>query len=388
MRNMKTQDILLFDQQLSEEEISIQNSAREYCQSELMPRILEANRNETFDKNIYKEMGEMGFLGAPITGYGCAGVNYVSYGIIAREIERVDSSYRSLYSVQTSLAMYAIYQFGTEEQKEYYLPEMAKGNLIGCFGLTEPDAGSDPSSMKTNAKKTDNGYVLNGSKTWITNSPIADVLIIWAKDEQGVLRGFIVDRDSKGLTTPTLEGKFSLRASITGQIFLDDVFVSEDKLLPEVQSFRGPFSCLNMARYGIAWGSIGAAEFCWNASLEYTLDRVQFGKPLASKQLIQKKLADMQSEITLGLQSVLRVGRLIDEGKMKPEMISLVKRNNCQKGLDIARSARDIFGGNGIADEYHVIRHCMNLEAVNTYEGTSDIHALILGQTQTSISSF
>ncbi len=388
MRNMKTQDILLFDQQLSEEEISIQNSAREYCQSELMPRILEANRNETFDKNIYKEMGEMGFLGAPITGYGCAGVNYVSYGIIAREIERVDSSYRSLYSVQTSLAMYAIYQFGTEEQKEYYLPEMAKGNLIGCFGLTEPDAGSDPSSMKTNAKKTDNGYVLNGSKTWITNSPIADVLIIWAKDEQGVLRGFIVDRDSKGLTTPTLEGKFSLRASITGQIFLDDVFVSEDKLLPDVQSFRGPFSCLNMARYGIAWGSIGAAEFCWNASLEYTLDRVQFGKPLASKQLIQKKLADMQSEITLGLQSVLRVGRLIDEGKMKPEMISLVKRNNCQKGLDIARSARDIFGGNGIADEYHVIRHCMNLEAVNTYEGTSDIHALILGQTQTSISSF
>jgi glutaryl-CoA dehydrogenase len=388
MRNMKTQDILLFDQQLSEEELSIQNSARDYCQSELMPRILEANRNETFDKNIYKEMGEMGFLGAPITGYGCAGVNYVSYGIIAREIERVDSSYRSLYSVQTSLAMYAIYQFGSEDQKEHYLPEMAKGNLIGCFGLTEPDAGSDPSSMKTNAKKTDNGYILNGSKTWITNSPIADVLIIWAKDEQGVLRGFIVDRDSKGLTTPTLEGKFSLRASVTGQIFLDDVFVSEDKLLPEVQSFRGPFSCLNMARYGIAWGSIGAAEFCWNASLEYTLDRVQFGKPLASKQLIQKKLADMQSEITLGLQSVLRVGRLIDEGKMKPEMISLVKRNNCQKGLDIARSARDIFGGNGIADEYHVIRHCMNLEAVNTYEGTSDIHALILGQTQTSISSF
>ena len=385
---MKTQDILLFDEQLSEEEISIKNSARDYCQSELMPRILEANRNETFDKNIYKEMGEMGFLGAPISGYGCAGVNYVSYGIIAREIERVDSSYRSLYSVQTSLAMYAIYQFGTEEQKEYYLPEMAKGNLIGCFGLTEPDAGSDPSSMKTNAKKTDNGYVLNGSKTWITNSPIADVLIIWAKDEQGVLRGFIVDRGSKGLTTPTLEGKFSLRASVTGQIFLDDVFVSEDKLLPEVQSFRGPFSCLNMARYGIAWGSLGAAEFCWNASLEYTLDRVQFGKPLASKQLIQKKLADMQSEITLGLQSVLRVGRLIDEGKMKPEMISLVKRNNCQKGLDIARSARDIFGGNGIADEYHVIRHCMNLEAVNTYEGTSDIHALILGQTQTSISSF
>ena len=385
---MIIKDIFKLENQLSDEENIISKSAFEYCQKELMPRILEANRNETFDKNIYKEMGEMGFLGAPITGYGCAGVNYVSYGIIAREIERVDSSYRSLYSVQTSLAMYAIYQFGSEDQKEHYLPEMAKGNLIGCFGLTEPDAGSDPSSMKTNAKKTDNGYILNGSKTWITNSPIADVLIIWAKDEQGVLRGFIVDRDSKGLTTPTLEGKFSLRASVTGQIFLDEVFVSEDKLLPDVQSFRGPFSCLNMARYGIAWGSIGAAEFCWNASLEYTLDRVQFGKPLASKQLIQKKLADMQSEITLGLQSVLRVGRLIDEGKMKPEMISLVKRNNCQKGLDIARSARDIFGGNGIADEYHVIRHCMNLEAVNTYEGTSDIHALILGQTQTSISSF
>ncbi len=385
---MKIQDILLFDNQLSEEELSIQKSARDYCQSDLMPRILEANRNEIFDKNIYKEMGEMGFLGAPIEGYGCAGVNYVSYGLIAREIERVDSSYRSAYSVQTSLAMHAIYKFGSEEQKNYYLPEMAKGNLIGCFGLTEPDAGSDPSSMKTNAKTTSNGFILNGSKTWITNSPIADVLIIWAKDEQGVLRGFIVDRDSKGLSTPILEGKFSLRASTTGQIFLDDVFVPEDKMLPEVQSFKGPFSCLNMARYGIAWGSLGAAEFCWNASLEYVLARSQFDKPLASKQLIQKKLADMQTEITLGLQTVLRVGRLIDKGQMKPEMISLVKRNNCQKALDIARDARDMHGGNGIADEYHIIRHSMNLEAVNTYEGTSDIHALILGQKQTSISSF
>ena len=385
---MKTQDILLFDKQLSEEELSIKNTAKDYCQSELMPRILKANRDEIFDKDIYKEMGNMGFLGAPIEGYGCAGVNYVSYGLIAREIERVDSSYRSAYSVQTSLAMHAIYKFGSEEQKNFYLPEMAKGNLIGCFGLTEPDAGSDPSSMKTNAKNTPNGFILNGSKTWITNSPIADVLIIWAKDEQGVLRGFIVDRDSKGLSTPTLEGKFSLRASITGQIFLDNVFVPEDKMLPEVQSFKGPFSCLNMARYGIAWGSLGAAEFCWNASLEYTLERTQFNKPLASKQLIQKKLADMQTEITLGLQTVFRVGRLIDSGDMKPEMISLVKGNNCQKALDIARTSRDIHGGNGIADEYHVIRHCMNLEAVNTYEGTSDIHALILGQKQTSIASF
>ena len=385
---MPTKDILLFDDQLTEDELSIKNSAHDYCQDKLMPRILEANRNEIFDKEIYQEMGQIGFLGAPIDGYGCAGVNYVSYGLIAREIERVDSSYRSAFSVQTSLAMHAIYKFGSEEQKNHYLPEMAKGNLIGCFGLTEPDAGSDPASMKTNAKKTKDGYLLNGSKTWITNAPIADVLIIWAKDEQGILRGFIVDRNVEGLTTPNLEGKFALRASVTGQIFLDDVLVGEDKILPEVQSFRGPFSCLNMARYGIAWGSIGAAEFCWNASLEYSIQRSQFNKPLASKQLIQKKLADMQTEITLGLQSVLRVGRLIDKDQMQPEMISLVKRNNCQKALDIARTARDIHGGNGIADEYHVIRHAMNLEAVNTYEGTSDIHALILGQSQTSIASF
>ena len=385
---MTIKDILLFDEQLTDDELSIKNSARDYCQEKLMPRILDANRNEIFDKDIYQEMGQMGFLGAPIDGYGCAGVNYVSYGIIAREIERVDSSYRSAFSVQTSLAMHAIYKFGSDEQKNKYLPEMAKGNLIGCFGLTEPNAGSDPASMKTNAKKTNDGYILNGSKTWITNSPIADVLIIWAKDEQGVLRGFIVDRDSKGLSTPTLEGKFALRASITGQIFLDDVFVGEDKMLPEVQSFRGPFSCLNMARYGIAWGALGAAEFCWNASLEYSMDRVQFDKPLASKQLIQKRLADMQTEITLGLQTVLRVGRLIDNNQMQPEMISLVKRNNCQKALEIARSARDIHGGNGISDEYHIIRHCMNLEAVNTYEGTESVHALILGNAQTGIPAF
>jgi len=385
---MTIQDILLLDDQLTDEELSIQKSARDYCQKELMPGILDANRNEIFDKNIYKEMGSLGFLGAPIEGYGCAGVNYVSYGLIAREIERVDSSYRSAFSVQTSLAMHAIHKFGTEDQKNFYLPEMAKGNLVGCFGLTEPDAGSDPGSMKTVSKKVEGGYILNGSKTWITNSPIADVLIIWAKDEQGILRGFIVDRGVKGLDTPVINGKFSLRASVTGQIFLEDVFVTDDKILPDVQSFKGPFSCLNMARYGIAWGSIGAAEFCWNASLKYSLERVQFGKPLASKQLVQNKLADMQTEITLGLQSVLRVGRLIDNNQMKPEMISLIKRNNCQKALDISRQARDIHGGNGISDEYHVIRHCMNLEAVNTYEGTYDIHGLILGKSQTKISAF
>ena len=385
---MIVNDILLFDEQLSSDELSVKETAHKYCQSKLLPRILESNRNEIFDKEIYKEMGELGFLGAPIKGYGCAGVNYISYGLIAREIEKVDSAYRSAFSVQTSLAMHAIYKFGSEDQKQEYLPKMAKGELIGCFGLTESDAGSDPASMKTNSKTVDGGYILNGSKTWITNSPIADVLIIWCKDEQGILRGFIVDRDSKGLSTPTIEGKFALRASTTGQIFLEDVFVPSEKMLPEVSSFAGPFSCLNMARYGIAWGSMGSAEFCWHQSLAYTLDRNQFGKPLASKQLIQKKLADMQTEIVLGLQSVLRVGRLIDDKKMKPEMISLVKRNNCQKALDISRSARDIHGGNGISDEYHIIRHCMNLEAVNTYEGTSDIHSLILGQKQTGIASF
>ena len=386
---MNNTDLLLFEEQLSDEELIIQKSAREYCQSELMPRILEANRNELFDKSIYQEMGSLGFLGAPIKGYGCAGVNYVSYGLIAREIERVDSSYRSAFSVQSSLAMYAIYKFGSEEQKEHYLPEMAKGNIIGCFGLTEPDAGSDPAGMKSVAKKVDGGFELTGSKTWITNSPIADLFIVWAKDEQGVLRGFILERkDAKGLETPYLDGKFALRASATGMIFMDQVFVSEDKVLPDVQSFKGPFTCLNSARYGIAWGVMGAAEFCWEKSLEYTLDRNQFNAPLASKQLIQKKLADMQTEISLGMQAALRVGRLIDEENYVPEMISLIKRNNCQKALEIARSARDVHGGNGISDEYHVVRHSMNLEAVNTYEGTSDIHALILGQNQTGISSF
>ena len=385
MRNL---DILNFDSQLDSEEILIRDSIRDYATNELMPRIQEANRNEVFDKNIYKELGELGLLGATVKGYGCQGIGYVAYGLITNEIERVDSGYRSAYSVQSSLAMYAIEQFGSEEQKNKYLPEMAKGNLIGCFGLTEPDAGSDPSSMKTKATNTDGGFILNGSKTWITNSPIADVLVIWAKDEDGILRGYIVERDFNGLTTPKLEGKFSLRASETGQIFLEDVFVPESNILPEVQSFKGPFSCLNMARYGIAWGALGAAEFCLETALNYSLDRVQFNKPLAAKQLVQKKLVDMQSEIAIGLQAALKVGREIEQGTYTPEMISLVKRNSCSKALDIARNARDILGGNGISDEYHVIRHCMNLEAVNTYEGTFDIHTLILGKNLTDIAAF
>ena len=382
------EDILRLDGQLTGEERMIRDNVREYCNKSLMPRILDANRNETFHPEIYKEMGELGILGASIKGYGCAGVGYVSYGLITREIERVDSSYRSAFSVQSSLAMYAIYQFGSEEQKEDLLPQMAAGNLIGCFGLTEPDAGSDPGSMASNAKKVEGGYKLNGSKTWITNAPVADVFVIWAKDEQGVLRGFIARKDFKGLDTKVLEGKFALRASITGQIFMSDVFIPDDHVLPLAQSFRGPFSCLNMARYGIAWGAMGAAEFCWHAARQYTLDRTQFGTPLAAKQLVQKKLADMQTEITLGLQAALRVGRLIDDEQMIPEMISLIKRNNCGKALEVARMARDMHGGNGVIDEYHVVRHSMNLEAVNTYEGTHDIHALILGNLQTNIAAF
>jgi len=382
------EDILRLDSQLTEEERMIRDNVREYCKKSLMPRILEANRNETFHPEIYKEMGDLGILGASIKGYGCAGVGYVSYGLITREIERIDSSYRSAFSVQSSLAMFAIYKFGSEEQKKDLLPQMAAGNLIGCFGLTEPDAGSDPGSMSSNAKKVDGGYKLNGSKTWITNAPVADVFIIWAKDEQGVLRGFIARKDFKGLETKVLQGKFALRASITGQIFMSDVFIPDDHVLPLAQSFRGPFSCLNMARYGIAWGAMGAAEFCWHAARQYTLDRTQFGTPLAAKQLVQKKLADMQTEITLGLQAALRVGRLIDNEEMIPEMISLIKRNNCGKALEVARLARDMHGGNGVIDEYHVVRHSMNLEAVNTYEGTHDIHALILGNLQTNIAAF
>ena len=382
------EDLLRLDSQLSEEERMIRDNVREYCNKSLMPRILKANRNEVFHPEIYKEMGELGILGASIKGYGCAGVGYVSYGLITREIERVDSSYRSAFSVQSSLAMYAIYKFGSDEQKDQLLPEMAAGNLIGCFGLTEPDAGSDPGSMLSNAKKVEGGYKLNGSKTWITNAPVADVFVIWAKDEQGVLRGFIARKGFKGLEAKVLEGKFALRASTTGQIFMTDVFIPDDHVLPLAQSFKGPFSCLNIARYGIAWGVMGAAEFCWHAARQYTLDRTQFGTPLASKQLVQKKLADMQTEISLGLQAALRVGRLIDEEQMIPEMISLIKRNNCGKALDVARLARDIHGGNGVIDEYHVMRHTMNLEAVNTYEGTHDIHALILGNLQTNIAAF
>tara|TARA_A100001015_G_scaffold45188_1_gene49805 strand:- start:1878 stop:3044 length:1167 start_codon:yes stop_codon:yes gene_type:complete len=382
------EDLLRFDDQLTEEERMIRDNVREYCNKSLMPRILDANRNETFHPEIYKEMGDLGILGASIKGYGCAGVGYVSYGLITREIERIDSSYRSAFSVQSSLAMYAIYKFGSEAQKDDLLPQMAAGDLIGCFGLTEPDAGSDPGSMASNAKKVEGGYKLNGSKTWITNAPVADVFIIWAKDEQGVLRGFIARKSFKGLDTKVLQGKFALRASITGQIFMSDVFIPDDHVLPLAQSFRGPFSCLNMARYGIAWGAMGAAEFCWHAARQYTLDRTQFGTPLAAKQLVQKKLADMQTEIILGLQAALRVGRLIDEEQMIPEMISLIKRNNCGKALDVARLARDMHGGNGVIDEYHVVRHSMNLEAVNTYEGTHDIHALILGNLQTNIAAF
>ena len=382
------EDLLRFDDQLTEEERMIRDNVREYCNKSLMPRILDANRNETFHPEIYKEMGDLGILGASIKGYGCAGVGYVSYGLITREIERIDSSYRSAFSVQSSLAMYAIYKFGSDAQKDDLLPQMAAGDLIGCFGLTEPDAGSDPGSMTSNAKKVEGGYKLNGSKTWITNAPVADVFIIWAKDEQGVLRGFIARKSFKGLDTKVLQGKFALRASITGQIFMSDVFIPDDHVLPLAQSFRGPFSCLNMARYGIAWGAMGAAEFCWHAARQYTLDRTQFGTPLAAKQLVQKKLADMQTEITLGLQAALRVGRLIDEEQMIPEMISLIKRNNCGKALEVARLARDMHGGNGVIDEYHVVRHSMNLEAVNTYEGTHDIHALILGNLQTNIAAF
>ena len=382
------EDIFRLDDQLSEEERMIRDNVREYCQKSLMPRILESNRNETFHPEIFKEMGDLGILGATIKGYGCAGINYVSYGLITREIERIDTSYRSSFSVQSSLSMYAIYNFGSEEQKDELLPQMAKGDLIGCFGLTEPDAGSDPGSMLSRAVKVEGGYNLNGSKTWITNSPIADVFVIWAKDEQGVLRGFIARKDFKGLEVQVMQGKFALRASITGQVFMTDVFIPDDHVLPLAQSFRAPFTCLNMARYGIAWGVLGSAEFCWHAARQYTLDRVQFGKPLAGKQLIQKKLADMQTEISLGLQAALRVGRLIDEENMVPEMISLIKRNNCGKALDIARMARDMHGGNGVIDEYHVVRHSMNLEAVITYEGTHDLHALILGNFQTGIAAF
>src|SRR4051812_11530568 len=382
------EDPLLLDDQLTEEERLVRDSTRAYAQDKLMSRVLEANRHEHFHREIMTEMGELGLLGPTIDGYGCAGVGYVSYGLIAREVERVDSGYRSAMSVQSSLVMHPIHAYGTEEQREKYLPKLATGEWVGCFGLTEPDAGSDPNSMKTRARKTGGGYLLTGSKQWITNSPIADVFIVWAKDDAGEIRGFVLEKGMKGLSAPKIEGKFSLRASITGGIAMDEVFVAEENLLPNVKGLKGPFGCLNNARYGISWGAMGAAEFCWHQARQYTMDRKMFGRPLAATQLIQKKLADMQTEITLGLHAALRLGRLKDEGRAAPEAISLMKRNNCGKALDIARTARDMLGGNGISDEYHVIRHVMNLEAVNTYEGTHDIHALILGRAQTGIQAF
>jgi glutaryl-CoA dehydrogenase len=381
-------DPLLLEEQLTEDERMIRDAAREFCQSKLLPRVIEATRREHFDREIMNEFGEMGFLGATLDSHGCAGVGYVSYGLISREVERVDSGYRSAFSVQSSLVMYPIWAFGSEEQKDKYLPKLRTGEYVGCFGLTEPDAGSDPNSMRTRAKKVDGGYLVSGSKTWISNSPIADVFVVWAKDDEGVLRGFILEKGMKGLTAPKIEGKLSLRASVTGMIMMDEVFVPEENRLPLVKSLAGPFSCLNRARYGIAWGALGAAEDCWHRAREYTMGRKMFGKPLAQTQLIQKKLADMQTEITLGLQGVLRLGRLFDEHKAAPEMISMMKRNNCGKALDIARMARDMHGGNGIVDEYHVIRHLMNLETVNTYEGTHDVHALILGRAQTGLNAF
>ena len=381
-------DPLLLDAQLTEDERAIRDAAHDYCQERLFPRVLMAHRHETFDRDIMSEMGALGFLGATLDSHGCAGVGYVSYGLIAREIERVDSGYRSAFSVQSSLVMYPIWAFGSQDQKDRYLPQLRSGAYVGCFGLTEPDAGSDPASMRTRAKSVDGGYLLNGSKTWISNAPIADVFIIWAKDDAGDIRGFILDKGMKGLSAPKIEGKFSLRASVTGMVMMQDVFVPAEAMLPGVKGLRGPFSCLNNARYGISWGALGAAEFCWHAARDYTMQRMMFGRPLAATQLIQKKLADMQTEITLGLHAVLRLGRLLDEGLAAAEMISLCKRNSCGKALAIAREARDMHGGNGIADEYHVIRHVMNLEAVNTYEGTHDVHALILGRAQTGLSAF
>jgi len=389
-------DPFFFDSQLSDDERAVRDAAAAYCQERLQTRVLMAARHETFDRTIMNEMGELGLLGSTIEGYGCAGLNHVCYGLVAREVERVDSGYRSAMSVQSSLVMHPIHAYGSEAQRQRYLPKLASGEWVGCFGLTEPNHGSDPASMLTRARPVDGGFVLKGSKMWITNSPIADVFVVWAKKEdpdgkvggQESIHGFILDKGMRGLSAPKIEGKMSLRASITGEIVMDDVFVPAENLLPGVNGLKGPFGCLNKARYGIAWGALGAAEFCWHAARQYTLDRSQFGRPLAQNQLIQKKLADMQTEITLGLQACLRVGRLLDEGRAAPEMISLVKRNSCGKALDIARMARDMHGGNGIHDEYHVIRHMINLETVNTYEGTHDVHALILGRAQTGLQAF
>ncbi len=384
-------DPFLIDQQLNDDERMLRDATREFAQDKLLPRVVEAYRNETTDVGIFKEMGEMGLLGVTVPeAYGGIGANYVSYGLIAREIERVDSGYRSMMSVQSSLVMYPIQAFGSEQQKQKYLPKLASGEFIGCFGLTEPDSGSDPASMSTRAEKTSNGYRLNGSKMWISNSPIADVFVVWAKSKahDNKIRGFILDRGMTGLSTPKIEGKLSLRASITGEIVMSNVEVGEDALLPDTEGLKGPFSCLNRARYGIAWGVLGAAESCWFAARQYGLDRKQFGRPLAQTQLFQKKLADMQTDITLGMQGSLRLGRLFDDGQMAPEMISMMKRNNCGKALEIARHARDMHGGNGIHEDFHVMRHMQNLETVNTYEGTHDVHALILGRAQTGLQAF
>ncbi len=387
------QDPFLLNAQLNDDERAIVDAAHDFCQEKLQTRVLMAARHEKFDREIMNELGSMGFLGSTIDGYGCAGLNYVSYGLVAREVERVDSGYRSAMSVQSSLVMFPIHEYGSEAQRQKYLPKLATGEWVGCFGLTEPNHGSDPASMITRAKPVDGGFIMKGAKMWITNSPIADVFVVWAKlesegDGQSAIRGFILEKGMKGLTAPKIEGKMSLRASITGEIVMDDVFVPEANMLPNVSGLKGPFGCLNKARYGIAWGALGAAEDCWHRARQYTLDRVQFGRPLAQNQLIQKKLADMQTEIALGLQGCLRVGRLMDEGQAVPEMISLIKRNSCGKALDVARMSRDMHGGNGIHDEYHVIRHMINLETVNTYEGTHDVHALILGRAQTGLQAF
>jgi glutaryl-CoA dehydrogenase len=381
-------DPLLLDDELSQDERMVRDAARAYCHDKLAPRVIQANREERFDRSIMNEMGELGLLGSTIHGYGCAGVNHVCYGLAAREVERIDSAYRSAMSVQSSLVMHPIDAYGTQPQRDRYLPRLATGEWVGCFGLTEPDHGSDPGGMKTRAVKVAGGYRLTGTKTWITNSPIADVFVVWAKTDDGVIRGFLLDKGLKGLSAPRIEGKMSLRASTTGQIVMDDVLVTEEQLLPGATGLAGPFGCLNKARYGIAWGALGAAEDCWHRARQYTMERSQFGRPLAANQLIQLKLANMMTEITLGLQACLRVGRLMDEGRAAPEMVSLIKRNSCGKALDIARAARDMHGGNGIADEFHVIRHMVNLETVNTYEGTHDIHALILGRAQTGIQAF
>ncbi|MCG9026800.1 acyl-CoA dehydrogenase [Laribacter hongkongensis] len=382
------EDPLQLEQQLTDEERLIRDSARSFCQARLAPRVREAFRHEQFDRDIMREMGEQGLLGCTLNDWDCAGVSHVAYGLVAREVERVDSGYRSAMSVQSSLVMYPIAAYGSPEQQARWLPGLARGELVGCFGLTEPDAGSDPGSMRSRARKVDGGYLLSGSKMWITNSPIADVLLVWARDDAGDIRGFVLERGMAGLSTPKIEGKFSLRASVTGEIVMDGVMVPDSHCLPGVRGLKGPFSCLNKARYGIAWGALGAAESCWHTARQYVLDRLQFGRPLAANQLVQWKLAEMQTEIALGLQAALQVGRLMDAGTAAPEMVSLIKRNNCGKALGIARMARDMLGGNGISDEFGVIRHVLNLEAVNTYEGTHDIHALILGRAQTGIQAF